>query len=119
MRNSPGMRSVHDACRREDAPERLDDAFGAFLDEHGVEGTDRDALDAIGPTKMLAYRKMVHSRLRRCLTDLLPRTSARLGPRLRTDLAAFLAGPASRARVWTKRRKTAGRPKANTNFCCR
>lgn len=74
-----------------DAPERIRDDLPAYLAAHGVDPADA-ALISRHREQLLVYRAMVHSRLRGVIAEYLPRTVAILGPpRLRSELAAFMA----------------------------
>lgn len=79
------------AMCEEDAPERIRDDLPGYLESHGVDAADRELI-ARHREQLLVYRSMVHSRLRGVIAEYLPRTVAVLGkPRLRSDLAAFMA----------------------------
>ena len=73
------------------APEQVKADLPGFLAGHGVTPADQAAI-AAHAKRLLLYRKMVHSRLRGVVEDFLPRTAEHLGkPRLRADIAAFMA----------------------------
>lgn len=73
------------------APEQVTADLPGFLAGHGVTPADQQAI-AAHARRLLLYRKMVHSRLRGVVEDFLPRTAEHLGkPRLRAELAAFMA----------------------------
>lgn len=73
------------------APEQVLTDLSGLLAGHGVTPADQQAI-AAHAKRLLLYRKMVHSRLRGVVEDFLPRTAEHLGkPRLRADMAAFMA----------------------------
>lgn len=77
-----------------DAPARVAADLPGFLADHDVVDPD---LAARGE-RLLMYRAMVHSRLRAVISEFLPRTAAHLGkPRLRAEVAAFMAERAPRS----------------------
>ena len=65
--------------RRADGAERLERDPEAFLDELGLEGPDRDAMLALGPKRLMAYRSLVHNRARGVIERFLPRCHALVG----------------------------------------
>jgi hypothetical protein len=80
-----------------DAPARAASDLAGFLAERGVTGPDLDDLAGRGE-RLLMYRSMIHSRLRGVIAEFLPRTAAHLGkPRLRAEVAAFMAERAPRS----------------------
>jgi len=80
-----------------DAPERVAADLPGLLAEHGVAPADQAAISRHG-ARLLLYRKMVHNRLRGVVEDFLPRTAEQLGkPRLRAEVAAFMAERAPRS----------------------
>lgn len=80
-----------------DAPTRIREDMGSFLDRHGVAALDRSALIAQAE-RLLAYRGMVHRRLREVIGEFLPRTCEMLGARrFRAEFAAFMAARAPRS----------------------
>lgn len=79
-----------------DAPVRIAADLPGWLAEHGVAPDDLEVL-AQHSARLLVYRTMVHSRLRGVVEEYLPRTAAELGkPRLRVEIAAFVAEQAPR-----------------------
>ena len=79
-----------------DAPTRIAADLPAYLAELGMAPGDRELL-AQHRSRLLVYRTMVHSRLRGVVEEYLPRTAAALGkPRLRAEIAAFMAEQAPR-----------------------
>ncbi len=66
----------------------------ATLAELGLSAEDRAGMLRYGPTRLLAYHEMVHSRLLSTIRSFLGGAAQRLGPaRLRADLDAWVAGP--------------------------
>jgi hypothetical protein len=79
------------AIRQREAPARMQHDLAGWLREQGVEGDDLRAMLAVGPERMLVYRKLVHNRLRGTILDFIERTAARLGTgRFRRDFEAFV-----------------------------
>lgn len=79
------------------APERVAADLPGLLADHGVAPADQAAM-APHAGRLLMYRKMVHNRLRGVVEDFLPRTAEQLGkPRMRAELAAFMAEQAPRS----------------------
>ncbi len=63
----------------------------AFAAEHGIEGDDLDAIEAVGAERFLVYRALVHNRMRNTIADFIERSTARLGmKRLRSDFADWM-----------------------------
>lgn len=85
------------AMTEADAPDRIRDDLPGYLAAHGVAAADREHI-AQHQAQLLVYRAMVHSRLRGVIAEYLPRTLAALGkPRLRSEVAAFIAEQAPRS----------------------
>lgn len=77
-----------------DAPSQIREEIGAFLDRHGVAPRDRPTAIAQAE-RQLAYRRMVHRRLRDVIEEFLPRTCELLGAtRLRSEFEEFMAARA-------------------------
>jgi hypothetical protein len=69
----------------------------AWLERHGVDADDIEAIEQSGSERWLTYRKLVRHTLREALELSIPRTMARLGPLFEHYFARFLAerGPRS------------------------
>lgn len=94
---SAAMRAFDAAMCDAAAPARIAADLPGFLAEHGV-GPEDQRVFAAHAGRMLMYRGMVHSRLRGVVEDFLPRTAEHLGkPRLRAEVAAFMAERAPRS----------------------
>lgn len=90
------IRALGAAMCELDAPARITADLPAFLGEHGVRPEDQ-AVITRHADRLQVYRAMVHGRLRGVVEEFLPRTTAALGkPRLRAEMAAFLAEQAPR-----------------------
>lgn len=77
--------------RKRGADERSRADLRAFAAEHGVEGDDLDAIEAVGAERFLVYRSLVQNRMRNTIADFIERTTARLGmKRLRGDFADWM-----------------------------
>ena len=88
------LRAFSAAMCELDAPDRIAADLPGWLAEHDLPPDDPLAQQH---ARLLMYRTMVHSRLRGVVEDHLPRTAADLGkPRLRAEIAAFMAEAAPR-----------------------
>lgn len=77
--------------RQRHAPAQMKQDLEGYLRAQGVEGEDLAAMLAVGATRMLVYRQLVHSRLRNTVREFIPRTAARRGARAyREDIGAFI-----------------------------
>lgn len=78
--------------RHADAAERISSDPRAFLDSLGLAGPDVEALLSFGPQRLMAYRSLVHNRVRNVVFNFLPRTKAALGEGvLRKHVVEFIA----------------------------
>lgn len=85
--------------RTQRAPTAMREDLEAWLRTQGVEGDDLQAMVTVGAERLLVYRKLVHSRLRRTTREFLERTVARLGfDRFRGDFEAWVEDRASHSR---------------------
>lgn len=90
-REAAAIQAFSAAMCEQDAPERIREDLPGYLAAHRVDPADSDLI-ARHCEQLLVYRAMVHSRLRGVISEYLPRTVAVLGkPRLRSELAAFMA----------------------------
>lgn len=90
------LRAFSAALCELDAPTRIAADLPGYLAELGMSQDDRELL-AQHSDRLLVYRTMVHSRLRGVVEEYLPRAAAVLGkPRLRGEIAAFMAEQAPR-----------------------
>lgn len=88
------------ALREVDADAKIKADLAAFWRDRGVDGEALAAMVERGPARLLMYRTMVQSRLRRVIREFLPSTAARLGDRrYRADFAAFMAEAGSHTAV--------------------
>src|SRR5690606_41066837 len=62
-----------------DADAKIKADLAAFWRDRGVDGEALAAMVERGPARLLMYRTMVQSRLRRVIREFLPSTAARLG----------------------------------------
>jgi len=87
------QRAIADACLGADAGERIARDLRAWLEEHGVEAEDVEAILA-APARLGVYRSLVRNGLSGVVLRVLPRTRARVnaasGFRFDADLAAFV-----------------------------
>lgn len=85
--------------RAVDAPSGLGTDPREFLAASGeLSAADADAMTTHGATRLLAYRALVHNRIRNVVDDWIPRAVSRLGPaRFRADVSRFIEtqGPRS------------------------
>ncbi len=80
-----------------DAPARVAADLPGLLAAHGVTPEDAEVITR-HRARLMVYRAMIHSRLRKVVEEYLPRTAALLGPsRMRGELAAFMAEQAPRS----------------------
>ncbi|HRI07317.1 MAG TPA: putative DNA-binding domain-containing protein [Nannocystaceae bacterium] len=85
------------AAMREPADDPITADLPAYLAAHGLVGDAQEALLSAGAERLLMYRTMVQSRLRRVIREFIPRAVARLGDaRYRRDFARFFAEVGSR-----------------------
>jgi len=92
------MRALGAVIRDPEAPAAIADDDAAYLARSGVEGEDATALASRGTPRLLAYRALVHNRIRNVIDDWIPRSASRLGAeRFGADVASFIAefGPRS------------------------
>ena len=66
--------------RAPDAERALDEDAQGWLQAGGLEAGDAAQLAALGPKRLLVYRRHVRRALRRAVQQEIPRTAARLGP---------------------------------------
>ncbi len=85
--------------RERDAADALhDDPRGFLAGDDGLSDPDADAMTTHGSTRLLAYRALVHNRIRNVIDDWIPRTVSRLGPaRFRADVSRFIASTGPRS----------------------
>ena len=78
--------------RHVEGRERVEADADAFLRELGLDDADRERMLAAGASRLLAYRSLVHNRMRNVCFNFLPRTRAHLGDAaVRTAVATFVA----------------------------
>ncbi|MBV1857256.1 MAG: hypothetical protein KUG77_02515, partial [Nannocystaceae bacterium] len=84
--------------RKQGADEASRKDLRGFAAEHGIEGDDLDAIEAVGAERFLVYRTLVHNRMRNTIRDFIGRAAARLGmQRLRCDFAEWMEDVAARS----------------------
>jgi hypothetical protein len=87
------QRAIADACLGADADERIARDLRGWLEEHGVEAEDAEAILA-APARLGVYRSLVRNGLSGVVLRILPRTRARVnaasGGRFDADLTAFV-----------------------------
>lgn len=66
------------------------EAFAAFLDGLDLDAADRAAIERVGPKRFFLYRTLVRGNFRAAIRNELEDTCALLGPRMDTEIAAFL-----------------------------
>ena len=77
--------------RKRSAAETSRKDLRGFAAEHGIEGEDLDAIEAVGAERFLVYRSLVHNRMRNAIRDFISRAVSRLGKkRLQADFAAWM-----------------------------
>ncbi len=75
------------------------DVRAFFAERYDLSPRDLDSLGQLDPARLLVYRDMVHSRLRRVIRDWLPRTLRRVSKSsFRITFAAFMEARAPRTR---------------------
>ncbi|RMG99653.1 MAG: hypothetical protein D6705_02755 [Deltaproteobacteria bacterium] len=95
---APGVLALFRICVDPDAPARLAADADRYLADLGLGPSDRAALLATGPRRLVTYRRLVHNRLRNATRGLMPRTVARRGDAaFGADFDGFMAerGPKS------------------------
>ncbi len=84
--------------RKRHADEASREDLRAIAAEHGVQGEDLDAIEAVGAERFLVYRSLVHNRMRNTIRDFIKRSAARLGMRrLRADFADWMEAVAAQS----------------------
>ena len=84
--------------RKRGAKQASQEDLRAFAAEHGVEGEDLDAIEAVGAERFLVYRSLVQNRMRNTISAFIERTVARLGKkRLRNDFMEWMDQTAARS----------------------
>ncbi|MCA9688137.1 MAG: hypothetical protein R3A51_13150 [Nannocystaceae bacterium] len=79
------------------APTRAREDLAGLIDgAAALDEADRAAMLAASVDRYLAYRTMVHGRLRRTIREWIPRTIRRVGDRYPRDFAAFMEDPGPR-----------------------
>jgi len=77
--------------RKRGADEASRKDLRGFAAEHGIEGDDLDAIEAVGAERFLVYRTLVHNRMRNTIRDFIARAVARLGMRrLKADFGEWM-----------------------------
>lgn len=77
--------------RKRNADQASRDDLRGFAAEHGLEGEDLDAIEAVGAERFLVYRSLVHNRMRNTIRDFIGRAATRLGKeRLRIDFSEWM-----------------------------
>ncbi len=77
--------------REAEGQARLEADAEAFLTELGLDEADRTAMLSLGPKRLMAYRRLVHNRVRNVVFKFLSRCTATLGEdRMREEVVAFL-----------------------------
>jgi hypothetical protein len=93
------QRAMADACLGRGSDERIARDLRAFLESHGVEPEDVEALLA-APDRLRVYRALIRNGLGAVVARMLPRTRARIDAaepgRFERDLAAFVDEPGPR-----------------------
>jgi hypothetical protein len=86
------QRAIADACLGTHAGEAIARDLRSFLQEHGVDAADIEAILA-GPPRLAVYRSLVRNGLGSVVQRMLPRTRARMNAacagRFDADMAAF------------------------------
>lgn len=83
--------------RKRGADEASRKDLRGFAAEHGIEGDDLDAIEAVGAERFLVYRSLVHNGMRNTIRDFIARAVARLGMRrFRSDFADWMDEVAAR-----------------------
>ncbi|MGB1015385.1 MAG: putative DNA-binding domain-containing protein [Nannocystaceae bacterium] len=90
------LRALHAALCARDAVEALNRDTRDFLYTHGLRGDDLEAMVAAGPKRLLAYRTMVQSRLRRTIAAYIPRVAHLLGPKFDAEFLTYMDNEAPR-----------------------
>lgn len=97
--DTTAMRLLVGSIRRAEVAERFRTDPQGVLAELPLAA--REALRGVAPERLLVYRRLVHNRIRRVISEFLPRTHARLGrDRLARDVQAFLAADALTSPYW-------------------
>ncbi|MCR9161787.1 MAG: putative DNA-binding domain-containing protein [Nannocystaceae bacterium] len=92
------LQMMNALLRKRGADEASRADLRAFAAEHGVQGDDLDAIEAVGAERFLVYRSLVQNRMRNTIADFIERTAARLGmKRLRADFADWMDQCAARS----------------------
>ena len=76
---------------RETSPPGDPDELGRWLDQRGLESSDREALLGLGPKRLFLYRTLVQKSLEGAISCEIPRTKARLSERFERDVALYFA----------------------------
>ncbi len=88
------QRAIADACLGADSGEALEGDLRGFLERHGVEAQDVEAILA-GPPRLAVYRSLIRNGLGSVVLRMLPRTREHLEAtcpgRFEADLRAFAA----------------------------
>ena len=92
------VRVLGEVIRELGAAESIEANLAEWLTDKGLSDRDREALASRGAVRLLAYRQLVHNRIRNVIEDWIPRTVSRLGPdRFKSDVATFIATVGPRA----------------------
>ncbi len=98
----PPLAAFAGVLRERGAAKRLRaDPKAFFAERYGLSERDLDSLSGLDPARLLVYRDMVHSRLRRVIRDWLPRTLRRVSKStFRSAFVAFMDERAPRTRYF-------------------
>jgi hypothetical protein len=85
------IRALVHAIRTPDGKRRIGEDLHGFLREAGLDGADLENMASFGPSRVQAYRALVHNRITGTVKDFIPRSFARLGrDRMNQAVAEFL-----------------------------